>query len=305
MKHLAELLGVKHHVTTAYCPWANGAVERVNRTLLHCLRALRSELGKAATDWDVLLPAVQYILNHMITESLGGRTPIEVIMGYKPQQPLDMAMWSGVTLTDAKQIDLVFDRIATIAKDLATALHEMHGSMCTRRAQRWRKRDSKRSRNAPLPKMNIGDLVMVARHSRAAHKVTFRWNGPYQVVGTVNPFVYQVKMIGVDKKPKAVHVQRLKRFSANDIGHDAELRQIAQQDLGTFTVKSLEGWRIGPSRNIELRVFWEGFEERDSTWEDAVKLHEDIPSEVSKYLRENKAIPELSELRESLMTKQG
>ncbi|OWZ03860.1 hypothetical protein PHMEG_00024343 [Phytophthora megakarya] len=63
---LLELLrksyGSAHHFTTAYCPWANGTVEVVNRLLLKCLRAMLSELNLHISECPTVLPLVMYIV---------------------------------------------------------------------------------------------------------------------------------------------------------------------------------------------------------------------------------------------------
>ena len=50
MDLMTKQMGVKHHVTLAYCPWANGSVEIVGKELLWTTRAILSEFGCSATD---------------------------------------------------------------------------------------------------------------------------------------------------------------------------------------------------------------------------------------------------------------
>ena len=64
MKLLTEQMGINHHITLAYCPWANGAIEIVGKELLWTTRAIISELGYSATDWNLVLPLINYVLNH-------------------------------------------------------------------------------------------------------------------------------------------------------------------------------------------------------------------------------------------------
>ena len=59
MKLLTQQIQMEHHITLAYCPWANGAIEIVDKELLWTMRALLSELGFSATDWGILLLLVQ------------------------------------------------------------------------------------------------------------------------------------------------------------------------------------------------------------------------------------------------------
>ena len=44
MTDLGATMGIDHHVTLPYCPWANGSVEVVGKDLLFTCRALCSEL---------------------------------------------------------------------------------------------------------------------------------------------------------------------------------------------------------------------------------------------------------------------
>ena len=43
MAELADRMAAQHHFTLAYCPWSNGAVERVNREIIGLIRMLVME----------------------------------------------------------------------------------------------------------------------------------------------------------------------------------------------------------------------------------------------------------------------
>ncbi|GMG18102.1 unnamed protein product [Phytophthora fragariaefolia] len=55
IKILAANVGANHHFTTAYCPWANGTVEVVNRLLLKCMKAVLSERQMSPSKWESVL----------------------------------------------------------------------------------------------------------------------------------------------------------------------------------------------------------------------------------------------------------
>ena len=44
MEMLVDKLQVQHHITLAHCPWANGSVEVMGRSLLRTIRAFLSTL---------------------------------------------------------------------------------------------------------------------------------------------------------------------------------------------------------------------------------------------------------------------
>ncbi len=75
IKSLTEELRLRHHFTTAYCPWANGSVERVCREVLRACKALLAEWRLAAQDWPTLTECIQSVLNHSPLKRLGLRSP--------------------------------------------------------------------------------------------------------------------------------------------------------------------------------------------------------------------------------------
>ena len=92
----------EHHITLAHSPWANGSVERLNRSMLAYFRKSLSELRVPLGRWPELLPYVQYIHNTTASQSLGGRCPIECNLGFKPRPPLALALWRGTNMKDVK-----------------------------------------------------------------------------------------------------------------------------------------------------------------------------------------------------------
>ncbi|OWZ11929.1 Retrotransposon protein, Ty3-gypsy subclass [Phytophthora megakarya] len=89
---LLELLrksyGGAHHFTTAYCPWANGTVEVVNRLGLKSLRAILSELKLHILDWPTVLPLVQSALYQTPVERLGGVDPVTAFTALPSSPPI-------------------------------------------------------------------------------------------------------------------------------------------------------------------------------------------------------------------------
>ncbi|POM81780.1 Hypothetical protein PHPALM_204 [Phytophthora palmivora] len=93
---LKKELGGSHHFTTAYCRWANGSVEVVNRILLRCLRALLSELKLAMSDWTSVLPIVQSALNQTPAYRLGGVTPVTAFTVLPATTPLRVILHPSI-----------------------------------------------------------------------------------------------------------------------------------------------------------------------------------------------------------------
>ncbi|POM60165.1 hypothetical protein PHPALM_31010 [Phytophthora palmivora] len=90
MEELATLLGVQHHFVTAYCPWANGTVEVVNRQLLKCLRSLLSGRKIPPARWVSVLRVVRTALNHQSADRLGNRAPVTAFTGLPATTPVSV-----------------------------------------------------------------------------------------------------------------------------------------------------------------------------------------------------------------------
>ena len=98
LRELADCLGIQHHITLAYCPWANGGVEVVGKDLLWTARAILSEFKCAVDEWDLTLPLMEFIVNHRPRTVLGGRSAIEVVTGRKPSTPVKLVLWKGIKM---------------------------------------------------------------------------------------------------------------------------------------------------------------------------------------------------------------
>jgi transposase InsO family protein len=99
----------RHHITTAYSPWANGIVERVNRELVRLWKVLMGEVGLPKEDWAATLrPLVQAIINRSPSAVLDGLSPAEEQFARKPQHPLDTIAFSKLadeTKSTCEEID--------------------------------------------------------------------------------------------------------------------------------------------------------------------------------------------------------
>merc|ERR1712079_874260 len=84
VNYVNRRLEIRHITGASYHPQAQGAVERKNRTIVNLMRKF---LRDHATDWEFRLPALLGAVRATPMASLGGRSPMEVVMGIKPQLP--------------------------------------------------------------------------------------------------------------------------------------------------------------------------------------------------------------------------
>lgn len=173
-----------HHVTLPYCPWSNGAVERLGKELLRVARSVLSELKMRASDWPDILPIFTSVLNNSPSSSRSNVCPVTAFLGRKPTPPiktfLRLLTVNPVTLTDV-QMERSFH-----VEDLIKTCDEIHPlvqiSLAKSRAQ-----SGKSASRGKLSNFEEGDFVLVARDEYGAgDKLLLRWRDPRRVVKALN-----------------------------------------------------------------------------------------------------------------------
>jgi transposase InsO family protein len=82
-EHLAAA-GTAWWLTTHDTPQLNGIAERLNRTLLEHIRALRHVTGLPKTLWGEALCHMTWLKNLMAMRALDNKTPFEALYGTTP-----------------------------------------------------------------------------------------------------------------------------------------------------------------------------------------------------------------------------
>ena len=291
---LAELLGIDHHVTFPFCPWANGSVEVVGSDLLWTIRGVLSELRFAADEWDLPLSLVAYIINHRPRVVLGGRSAIEVMTGRKPDSAVKLAAWSGIRMKDAIEGTVEVAAIEKYCEALAESLERLHEEVRDKAEANRRRTALKEAKKGPGMRFNEGDFVVIpsqgnSPHPRKLFKVITGWQGPYEVVRAVNgsPSEFMLRLLG-DTKEVPVHWRRMRRIAGPDLPMDEEVRLSAMHDVQRFVIDSFVDWAINTDGEVDLLVQWRGHEaEEERTWEPLEQLVEDVPVLVRKYVKQN------------------
>ena len=63
LRLVAEHMGLQHHITLAYCPWSNGAIEVVGQDMIYTIRAILSGFEMPIEEWDEVIPFIQYVIS--------------------------------------------------------------------------------------------------------------------------------------------------------------------------------------------------------------------------------------------------
>ena len=279
---LMRRMRTTHHITAPYAAWANGIVERLNRVIVELLRVLLAESLTPAAEWRPLLPLVQSLINQQISaQTLAGLTPSKVFLNRELPRPLD-------TVTGAFMTAAGWDKVPQgpeIRRATEAAAKEMHSNWLLVNAAQEKRAEQNRAQRAHTAKpvdYQVGDYVLV-RAMLPRNKLRFKWLGPWRVVGTVNPRVWVVEDI-VTLKRDSVHGQRMKYYADKTLNVTEDLKnQISYDDR--HYVEKVVNWRVDDADALQLRVRWVGFTAAEDSWEEANRLHDDVPVVVERYLR--------------------
>ena len=85
MKELANMLGIKLGLSTAYHPQTDGQTEQINQEVEQYLHHFVNEYQN---DWASLLPTAEFALNNRINASTR-KSPFELVYGFSPQVGLE------------------------------------------------------------------------------------------------------------------------------------------------------------------------------------------------------------------------
>ena len=91
---LALLFGTRLALSTSKHPQTDGQTEAMNQ---HLETMLRAYVRKDQTDWSAWLDVLQFAYNNSTHSSHKGK-PAELLLGYKPQSPLDFLKEQGLTV---------------------------------------------------------------------------------------------------------------------------------------------------------------------------------------------------------------
>ena len=309
MKCLCKRFRATHHITTAYSPWANGAVERVMRELIRLLRTLLSEMGLPEEEYPDLLALAQATLNQTPSTARAGLTPAQLMLGRDTPRPLDTIVASGAseemrarleglelserareyfTLTaDAVQASWVKAKATTEQRHAANARSRERRVVrdATRRDDKEAGANEKagaEARQITVTQFALGEFVLALCPVKRS-KLKVIWQGPYRVVDTINEWVYVLEDV-VTLERQSVHAQRLKFYHDASLHLTEDLRMQVAYDTRYYLEKVID-WRQTDADSIELRVRWLGFEANEDSWEPVQAMHEVAPAVVERYMR--------------------
>ncbi len=281
-EHLAERLGIKWKLSTAYHPQTDGQTERTNRTIEDMLRHF---VSPATDDWDQYLPEIQFAINNAWQESVRN-TPFYLNYGFHPKTPLAAILPKGRELA---------------SKNPASAKYSLHMQQTLAKAKRCmldaqqRQKHYYNGRHKPSDFL-VGNLVLLATkflnlRTGGTKKLWPRWVGPFMITTRIGSMAYRLELPGSMRSIHNVfHVSLIKEYKSDGRTQPPPAPDIIG-DLPEFTVQKILKHRHvvrGRQDRLEFLVSWTGYGDEHNTWEEELNL-ENAPGLVAAYWRKQPA----------------
>lgn len=312
LEDLTRRMGIHHHFTFAYCPFSNGAIEIVNRSLKRVLRTAILEQNLKTSDWPYLLPMVMSVINGSKAERLGDLAPRQVYMGLPEYDPFTIIY--NPSWGELREIPLDTDEIKMAFEDLMEDLNVMHAEVTMAKAaarekshRAWRRRlglpeeDDEEINIVPDIDFTIGDYVLVAvPNKRRMTKLDAVWRGPYRVTRLMptgptelgytdyDNRIYEVEHLLTGTRLQS-HAIRMKFYCDGDLDQNVDLdslkRHIASQEIEKYELESILKHKFDNDLlAMVVECKWQGFSDLENTWEPINVIYEDAPQVVKAYL---------------------
>ena len=284
IKALTLRMRCMHHCTTPYAHWAHGVSERMNRTILKVYRVLLAESSTDYREWVPVTPLVMSSINtHTSMQRLDGLNASQVFLGRTVPTPLSTV--AGDFLRAANIPEIPQSQAARAAyAEAAEAIQTNWLHVTNARERRAAQNRAAREKISTPEDFKIGDYVLCRVPADVRrNKLRVKWLGPYKVVDTINERVFVIQDICTQRR-SSVHGQRLRYYADSALQLTEDLRMQAAYD-DQHWVSDFIDWRISDEDELELRIRWQGFEANEDTWEDPVRLHDDVPAMLLTYLR--------------------
>ena len=290
----------------AYCPWANGTVENVNKHIKALLSILTKEARLAWEHWPSLLPVIAGILNSSESYRNVGYSPRQLFMGpgkaINPLNVLYVEKTKSISHLDTPRVEADYREQF---QELMEAMELMHKKVNTRREAMYDrnfygKLTAKRSEGGAaiadrdrLVDFDVGDFVMVATPGALPSKLCARWKGPYEVVRVIDDYVYEVRHLVTNALLES-HSMRMKFFCNSELEQSIalmdEITAHENHDL-LFTAEAVEGFRRDDRLDASyVKIKWLGFSSLESTWELVEDMGRVFPEIVNNYFKSKEGL---------------
>ncbi|KAG0441069.1 Retrovirus-related Pol polyprotein from transposon 17.6, partial [Dictyocoela muelleri] len=182
VKNVCKMFNSKKSFVSAYNPKSNGAVERVNQTLIHKLAKLCKNHWK---EWDEFLPFAIYA-SRISFRTISKKSPFQLLYGYQPKIFSLENENNESQFTEVETDDMMFERL----KIVRNTLNEDE--------KKLRAKESKLLKpGKSVDDLKIGDIVLrKIPNTLRNNKLDVYWEGPYEVVDKGCKGNYKISFAG-------------------------------------------------------------------------------------------------------------
>lgn len=190
-QQLTERFGIKHRLTTAYHPQANGLDERYNQTLVNSLAKFAQDTRET---WDENVGEVVYSYNTALQESTK-HTPFESMFGRVAILPVDI---NAAGNYNPDEVVEQFDEAEEPDEEESKAKRqkmEADVKANIEEAQKKQKLHYDR-KHAAGDLYTVGSRVLkkdFLRKKRKGGKLDYLWQGPFIITATLGKGLYRLK----------------------------------------------------------------------------------------------------------------
>lgn len=264
-QQLFRLSDTKMNMSSANHPQTDGQTEKLNQCLETFLRcAVHASLKK----WAQWLPLAEYWYNTNFHSALG-KTPFEILYGYKPRH-LGVCNLQSSTSSDLAGWLQEREQTVVLLQHLMRAQQRM-------KSQEDKQRTECEFVVGDMVYMKLQPYAQMTVAKRSNHKLSFKFFGPYEILARVGKVAYKLKLPAGSQIHPVLHVSQLKK--------SVPPAQVAASDLSlcfiTDDYSLLQPCELVGNRSIQrgrhfvyqVRVRWEGLPSSLQTWESQAALH--------------------------------
>jgi hypothetical protein len=269
---LCQGLDIQQLPSTAFHPQTDGQTERVNRVLEDLLRHFTNA---EQTNWDTLLPMVEFAINNSQHAS-SGFTPFYLNYGLHPKTPLSIQL---PTVQEAPVTDLGAPAVTKFVADLQTAVNKAKTLLLAAQNRQKTYADKRRS---PDPDYAVGQEVLLSSKNiplkhPGSHKLLPRWLGPFRVAKRISSVAYKLELPSTMSRLHPVfHVSLLKPYYSDGPYQPPPpvLLQDGSEEFEVETILSHRDRSLPRSTHTvrEYLIKWKGYTHEHNTWEPAKNL---------------------------------
>ncbi|UYV69956.1 hypothetical protein LAZ67_7001321 [Cordylochernes scorpioides] len=204
LEGVCKAMGVGAVNTTAWRPQSNGAVERLNRTVIESLRRCT-----AGNNWDTTLPMVALAIRTTVHSSTGF-TPAKLVFGHELRlpQPFQEGELNPVCEDSITEMAAFYER--ELVEEVERAREVVRQTYLKEQQEARAEFEARELRT-----FETGDLALVKRmhETKGRHKFEPRYRGPYEVLQRTGDTVYLLKELETGHLDK-IHIDRMKAYHA-------------------------------------------------------------------------------------------